>query len=64
MNAIRNIHEVDDLHAVASSFTELLNRSDNADIAAEFPGSFARYTGFVDVVTSNLLEVQNASTCW
>jgi hypothetical protein len=58
MNTVRNISEVNDLLPVASDFTDLLIRNDNADIALEFPGSVARYSGNVENVLGNLLETR------
>lgn len=54
MHAVRNLTEVSDLLPVACDLAELLTRSDNVDIAREFPASVDRYTGDVEAVAYNL----------
>ncbi|MDB5716429.1 MAG: hypothetical protein JWO15_3826 [Sphingomonadales bacterium] len=60
MNAIKNFNEIENFTPIAHDLIELLGRVDNQDVAAEFPGSVARYTGNADQVIHNLIETKYA----
>jgi len=56
MNYIEELTEQTDLEALARDLSALLAMPANADIADEFPGSVARYTGDLQTVQCNLAE--------
>lgn len=56
MNHVEQLSPVTDIEAVAIDLSSLLSDPLNADIAVEFPGSVARYTGELEEVVRNLGE--------
>jgi hypothetical protein len=60
MNGVRNLSVVTNLEPVARDLADLLARADNLDIAAEFPGTVARYSGDPHKVLQNLRATQES----
>lgn len=56
MTGIVSFEDIQDMHSVAVDFSGALVRSDNIDIAKDFPGTVRRYTGDVESVYAELMK--------
>ncbi len=61
MTELVSFSSFDDFSGVARSFSDLLSRSDNRDIALDFPGTVRRYSGDIEGVREELVKTANTA---